>query len=125
MKKNRPGQKLVCMIILSIAALFYITGCSAYRGRDTRRQLAGVPGEVVLVDGALRGETYESDEVLNLLRILSQANTAAAPFNPYALPIGVALTGIITLLEALRRKEKGGRKYAESKLTNGDANNGS
>ena len=113
------------MIILSIAALFYMTGCSAYHRRDTRRQSAEVPGQVVSVNGALRGETYESDEVLNLLRILSAANTAAAGFNPYALPIGVALTGVITLLEALRRKEKGGRKYAESKLTNGDANNGS
>lgn len=69
-----------------------------------------------LVSGCL--EEYVRDETaltvaLDTVRSLADANTASAPVNPYAVPIGVGLTGMIAILEALRRKEKSGRKFAE------------
>lgn len=56
------------------------------------------------------------DSMIELAAAFSLANTTSAPINPYALPIGIGLAGITAMLEALRRKEKSGRKFAEHKL---------
>lgn len=51
---------------------------------------------------------------LQTVEALAIANTASAPVNPYAAPIGIGLAGVIAMLEALRRKERSARKFAES-----------
>lgn len=56
------------------------------------------------------------DALLNTVNHLAVANTASAPVNPYAVPIGIGLSGLVGILEALRRKEKSGRKHAEQEL---------
>jgi len=117
-------RKMIQVLLLSIVFLFCMTGCTAYQLRDVGQELTEVQGKVASVAAAVGRETYGPDETLNLLKVLQVGNTASTPFNPYALPIGVALTGVITMLEALRRKEKGGRKYAEHELKNGNGNNG-
>lgn len=53
------------------------------------------------------------DALLETITALTIANTASSPVNPYATPIGVGLAGVIAMLEALRRKEKAARKFAE------------
>lgn len=60
------------------------------------------------------------DALLSTVNSLATANVASAPVNPYAIPIGVGLSGLIGILEALRRQEKSGRKHAEQEL---NANN--
>lgn len=115
-------KKLVCMFVLSVVFLFCMTGCTESELRNVKAELTEVQGKVASVASAVGDQTYGPDETLNLLKALQAGNTASTPFNPYALPIGVGLTGIITLLEVLRRREKGGRKYAEHELRNG--NNG-
>lgn len=68
--------------------------------------------------------SYDSpfvETLVDVVEALSIANTASAPVNPYALPIGIGLAGITAMLEALRRKERAARKHAETKL-NGNAN---
>jgi len=51
---------------------------------------------------------------LDTVGSLAIANTASAPINPYAFPIGVGLVGVAGVLEALRRKERDARKTAEN-----------
>lgn len=117
-------KKLIYTFILSVLFLFCMTGCSALEIRDYGQELTEVQSKVASVAAAVGRETYGPSETLNLLKALRAGNTASFPFNPYALPIGIGLTGIITMLEALRRKEKGGRKHAEQELKNGNGNNG-
>jgi len=74
---------------------------------------------VIFISGCLQGvQTPDSDlEVLaETIQTLSAANTTSAPVNPYAFPIGVGLAGLAGIVEALRRKEKSARQFAESKL---------
>lgn len=122
MKPTSQFRKYVCIVFLSMAGLFFMTGCTGYEIEQFDAELSEVQGKVASVAEAVGKQTYGPDETLNLLKALQVGNTASAPFNPYALPIGVGLTGLITVLEALRRKEKGSRKYAEHELRNG--NNG-
>jgi len=61
------------------------------------------------------------DALIDATASLTIANTASIPVNPYAVPVGVGLAGITAMLEALRRKERAGRKHAENRLNgNGD-----
>jgi len=124
MKQKITVKKSVCLFLMSIVFLFCMGGCSGLQIRDVGQELTEVQGKVASVAAAVGKESYGADETLNLLKALQAGNAASTPFNPYALPIGVALTGVITMLEALRRKEKGGRKYAEHELKNGNGNNG-
>ena len=117
-------KKVVMLIILILLFLHLMSGCSNYHIPRIDRELIDVQGKVASVVTATARETYGPDELVNLLKALQSGNTASIPFNPYALPVGIGLTGIITMLEALRRKEKGGRKYAEHELKNGNGNNG-
>ncbi len=66
---------------------------------------------------------YDSDPVIDILKDLQTTNATSAPLNPFAVPIGAGLTGIIAMLEALRRVEKGKRKYAEHELNNNKKHN--
>ena len=118
-------KKVIMLSVLSIVFLFYMTGCTDSQLRRFNTELFDVQGKVAAVAAAVGSQTYGPDETLNLLKALQAGNIASIPFNPYALPIGVGMTGLITLLEALRRKEKGGRKYAEYELKNGKNHNGS
>jgi len=54
------------------------------------------------------------DALIDTVTALTVANSASVPANPYAYPIGVGLAGLIGILEALRRKEKSARKFAEN-----------
>lgn len=56
------------------------------------------------------------DTLLGTINTLATANVVSAPVNPFAVPIGIGLSGLIGILEALRRKEKSGRKHAEQEL---------
>ncbi len=56
---------------------------------------------------------------LEIIDGLTTVNVASAPLNPYVVPIGIGLTGLTAMLEALRRKERSSRKHAEGKLNNG------
>ena len=123
MLRNFTVKKLVALFVSSIIFLFCMTGCTESQLRQVNDELTEVQGKVASVAAAIGKQTYGPDETLNLLKALQVGNTASAPFNPYALPIGVGLTGIITMLEALRRKEKGSRKYAEHELRNGNNGN--
>lgn len=72
---------------------------------------------VFFLSGCLEEFTYDDtalNSTLEIVKSLADANTASAPVNPYSIPIGVGLTGIVAMLEALRRKEKAGRKFAEN-----------
>lgn len=87
--------------------LFFLllTGCSCYPIRP---------------DSSYHGQTdsdiSDLETFAEILTGLATANAVSAPVNPLATPIGIGLTGLIAMLEALRRKEKSGRKHAESKL---------
>lgn len=124
MERKITVKKSIMLLVLSIVFLFCMAGCNSYQLRSVERELTEVQGKVASVAAAVGREIYGPDETLNLLKALQAGNIASTPFNPYALPVGIGLTGIITLLEALRRKEKGGRKYAEHELKNGNGNNG-
>lgn len=63
------------------------------------------------------------DHAIDLVKSLQTTNTVSAPLNPYAIPVGVGLTGLIAMLESLRRVEKGKRKYAEHELNSNNKNN--
>lgn len=62
------------------------------------------------------------DAIIEIANAASLANLASTPVNPYAIPISIAFAGIAAVLEALRRKEKSGRKNAEQKLNGGNNN---
>lgn len=74
---------------------------------------------LLLVSGCLEGTMRTSgdlDALLATVNTLAAANVASAPVNPYAIPIGIGLSGLVGILEALRRQEKSGRKHAEQEL---------
>jgi len=87
-------------IIFLFVVLFFVSGC---------KEFARYPDSDIAI-------------ALNTIEKLSAANTVSAPLNPFAVPIGIGLTGITAILEALRRKERDARKNAETKLNaNGQA----
>jgi len=110
--------------VVSGGLFFAASGCQKAEILKLTAEVNKVADDVAVVTVAVDKTTYGPDETLNLLRALQSGNAASVPFNPYALPIGAGLSGIIAVLEALRRKERGGRKYAEYKLTNGNGTNG-
>lgn len=122
MKRETQFRKYVRVVFLSMICLLFMTGCAATGIRSLGDELSEVQGKVESVAAAVGKQMYGPDETLNLLKALQAGNTSSFPWNPYALPIGAGLTGIIAMLEALRRKEKSGRKYVEQELRNG--NNG-
>jgi len=84
-------------------AVLLLTGCTEWAVQPEQNGSAYHFIEPTLIDALV--DTVSS---------LTVANTASTPVNPYATPIGVGLAGIIGMLEALRRKEKSARKYAEN-----------
>ena len=124
MKRESQFRKYVRVVLLSLIGLLFMTGCTGYQIESLGTELSEVQGKVASVADAIGKQTYGPDETLNLLKALQAGNVASTPFNPYALPVGIGLSGIIAMLEALRRKEKGGRKYAEQEIKNGNSNNG-
>lgn len=60
------------------------------------------------------------DSLTEFVEALDLAATAATPLTPYAVPVKIGLVGLAAMLEALRRKEKAGRKHAEHVLNNGN-----
>lgn len=124
MKRIVINKKSFCLVIFSIIFLFSITGCSEYQLRELHTDLTEI--KIKAASAALQDRRDDPPDggTLEILKILQDTNTASTPINPFALPIGIGLTGIITVLEALRRKEKDGRKYAEHELKNGNGNNG-
>ena len=124
MKEKTHALITLFVIIFTIIFVLLMTGCTETQIRDVHTELAEVQGQVASIAEAVGSQTYGPDETLNLLEALQAGNVASSPWNPYAIPIGVGLSGIIAMLEALRRKEKGGRKYAEHELKNGNGNNG-
>jgi len=120
-----PQLKYVLLFaVVSGVVFFAAAGCQKAELLKLTAEVNKVTDDIHTVTVAVDKTTYGPDETLNLLRALQSGNAASVPFNPYALPIGAGLSGIIAVLEALRRKERGGRKYAEYKLTNGSATNG-
>lgn len=75
-------------------------------------------------NGPQQHEEFDTDRVMDALKILQDTNAASSPLNPLAVPIGAGLTGLVAMLEALRRMEKGKRKYAEHELNNNKKNHG-
>lgn len=124
MKRETQLKKYVRIVFLSCLGLLFLSGCNESQLRQVNTELAEVQGKVESIAAAVGSTQYGPDETLNLLKALQSGNVASSPFNPYALPIGIGLTGLITMLEALRRKEKGGRKHAEQVIKNGNGNNG-
>lgn len=74
---------------------------------------------LLLVSGCFEGVIRNPDSLdalIDTVNTLASANVASAPVNPFVVPIGVGLTGVAAMLEALRRYEKSGRKRAEQEL---------
>lgn len=116
-------RKCCCSFFL-LVILSFQTGCmTGNEMRDIAGKVNTVGRNVSEVAGAIEQAADDSDEVIVLLRSLQKVNTASSPINPLAVPIGAGLSGIIAVLEALRRKEQAGRKYAEHKLNNGSNSN--
>jgi len=124
MKKDLCLFRLgVCVFIL-VTGLFFVSGCTEMQLRSLADQTSLVSGQVTEISQAVSQAEYSQDNMLNLLRAFEVGNAASVGFNPYALPIGAGLSGIIAMLEALRRKEKSSRKHAEYQLSNGNGSNG-
>ena len=111
-------RKHICILTLICACLLFVTGCNEAEMRRYYNDYSLVQSKVETIAQSISNIEYGSDETINLLRVLQTANAASSPFNPLALPIGAGLTGLIALLESLRRVEKGKRKYAEHELNN-------
>lgn len=113
------NSKLIILTVLCllfylcvIATVLLITGC-----------LNPVPaGDQLYTNPTPFGPEW-LDSMIEIAKALSFANMSSAPVNPFVLPIGVGFAGLTAVLEALRRKEKSGRKHAEHVLnTNGNDN---
>ncbi len=119
-------RKRVCLLALVCTALLFVGGCNEAVMRRYYDNYSLVQSKVETIAQSISNMEEGSDETINLLRVLQTTNAASSPFNPYALPIGAGLTGLIALLESLRRVEKGRRKYAEHELNNNNKkeNNG-
>lgn len=110
--------KSVCMLIVFCGMLIFSEGCQEAEIRHITDEINTVQSQVASVAQAVGEAEYGDNEMLNLLRAAQAGNVASSPWNPYALPIGAGLSGVIALLEALRRNEKGKRKWAEHELNN-------
>jgi len=110
--------KSVCVLFVLCSMLVFSAGCQEAEIRHIADEINTVNSQVATIAQAIGQASYNDNETLNLLYALQAGNTASAPFNPYVLPIGAGLSGVIGVLEALRRKEKDGRKYAEHELRN-------
>ena len=119
-------RKHVCILVLVCTFWLFVGGCNDYARQELTDDVGIVQSKVDDIVQSINKVEYGTDETINLLRVIEAGNMASAPFNPYALPIGAGLSGIIAMLEALRRVEKGKRKYAEHELNNNNkrSNNG-
>lgn len=115
---NKRLRQLVCGFIMLCIIIFLLSGCQGQQLYDIADEVNTVNSQVATIAQAIGQASYNDNETLNLLYALQAGNTASAPFNPYVLPIGAGLSGVIGVLEVLRRKEQGGRKYAEHELRN-------
>lgn len=120
---KRLGQFVFALVVLCVI-LFLMSGCQGQQMYDIADEVNTVNSQVAAIAQAVGQASYNDNEMLNLLYAAQAGNAASAPFNPYVIPIGAGLSGVIGVLEALRRKEKDGRKYAEHELRNGRNNNG-
>lgn len=91
---------LIIIVEFMCLMMFTVSGCHEYEQRERPT-----------VDGAI--ELFET---------LQTTNAVTSPLNPFAIPIGAGLAGIVAMLESLRRVEKGKRKYAEHELNNNNKN---
>ena len=121
----RRLRKFVCVLVISCSMLI-LCSCQEAEIRHLLSEVNTVQSQVATVAQAIGKAEYGDNELLNFFRAAQAGNIASAPVNPYVLPIGAGLSGIIALLEALRRNEKGKRQYAEHELRNNNkkANNG-
>lgn len=119
---KRLGQLVFALVVLCVI-IFSLSGCQGQQMYDIADEVNTVNSQVAAIAQAVGQASYNDNETLNLLYALQAGNTASAPFNPYVLPIGAGLSGVIGVLEVLRRKEQGGRKYAEHELRNGRNSN--
>lgn len=88
--------------LIVICLLLTLAGCQEWAVQPASTGTADPLIEPTLVDA-----------LVDTVTALTIANTASAPVNPYATPINIGLAGIVAMLEALRRKEKAARKFAE------------
>lgn len=90
-----------CFLICAL--LLLLPGCLEW---TTSPGAQGIPDPVIqpTLIGAL----------VDTVTALTVANSASTPVNPYSAPIGIGLAGVIAMLEALRRKERSARKFAEN-----------
>lgn len=108
-------QLAACYLILWCSLFF--SGClSSYEMRDIAGKVAKVANVIEGVGSAIEDAADSQDETMSILKMVQAGNAASTPFNPYALPVGVGLSGIIALLELLRRHEKGGKQSIETEL---------
>jgi len=119
----RKLRQSVCVFILFCCVIVLSAGCQTEQILDIAGEVNQVQSQVADIAQAIGQASYNDNETLNLLHALQAGNAASAPFNPYVLPIGAGLSGVIAVLEALRRKERGGRKYAEHELKNNNKGN--
>lgn len=106
--------KLIIIIVvgyLMCCALFLLCGC-----------LQPLPNDTQHLTSPVIFSTEWLDSMIEIAQAFSLANAASAVVNPYYIPVGVGLAGLTAMLEALRRKEKSGRKHAEHELNNGSNN---
>lgn len=101
MKNRKNSNMKKCFLICAL--IFLLAGCSEWAVHPDAPGILEPQLEPTLVEALVETVTA-----------LTVANTASAPVNPYATPIHIGLAGLVAMLEALRRKEKAARKFAEN-----------
>ena len=78
------------------------------------KEIDKVQAHTTVLAEAVKDAGVSDDPTLAIVQTLQAANAASAPFNPYAIPAGAALTVIGTILALIR--ENGKKKAANSEL---------
>ena len=87
-----------------------ISAETADRIKKVSEEIDRIQPTMVDVATAVRDADYvDGDTFGNAIKGLIEANTASAPVNPYAVPIGAGLTALGLIAEMLRRREKTAR----------------
>ena len=109
-------MKKVLLICLVLIVSGLMGGCTEEGIRHLENEIVRVSAHIGLVADVVDDVETTNDSMLDAVNKLTVANTASAPFNPYAGIIATALGGLSLYLNGQRKNERSSRKYAENKL---------
>jgi len=128
-------MKKIKLVTIMVVVVLLLTGCSIpakQKPAEIQRmarsfeneilpkvneEIERVQPQVVAITEAVQGQNLSGDDLSDMVAMLQTANAASAPFNPYAVPVGAALTLLSAVLGIFARNKTKEAAIVQRKYT--------